>query len=342
MARNVPVTSSGDGRRDLGEREPGDRRRRREAVDPHAVAHLRRPGHGEPVAQDEQRAHRVDGGPERVGLAEDVVEDLQRQRARVSGGQYVADERRQVERALAGEEPVVAAPLQHVHGSRGASASWRKNSFSPGITRIVGRDRCRGTGCGSCPGTGPSAGWSGAAHDAPRVVERVHEPAPGKRFVRDPDAAGRRAVGERVQLLGGEVVVVHRVRRHRRADQHACPRPAAPSRRTCARRAAGSPRARPAAPPRSRGTAGRGRSSGRARRTGRGSARATTARPRGRSRRSPRRRSRPAPTAASLSSSVPDRHTVAMPSLGVTGPGTAPSSVVEMRAASAPRPAWRR
>jgi hypothetical protein len=66
----------------------------------------------------------------------------------------------------------------------------------------------------------PERGVVRAAHYPPRVVVGVHETAPGKGFVRDPDAALRRAVREQVQLLGGEVVVVHRVAGHRRAHEH--------------------------------------------------------------------------------------------------------------------------
>ena len=66
-------------------------------------------------SQDQQRAHRVDRRPVRVGLAEDVVEDLERQRPGVAGVEHAADEAGEVEAALAGEAAVVPAPLQDVH-----------------------------------------------------------------------------------------------------------------------------------------------------------------------------------------------------------------------------------
>ena len=51
----------------------------------------------------------------RVGLAEDVVEDLERQRPVVAGGEHVRGEVGEVEAALPGEAAVVAAPLEDVH-----------------------------------------------------------------------------------------------------------------------------------------------------------------------------------------------------------------------------------
>jgi len=71
---------------------------------------------GQLLLEPEQGAHRVDGGPGRVRLPEDVVEHLERQRPGVAAGEHRPGEGDQVERALPGEEPVVAAPLQHIHG----------------------------------------------------------------------------------------------------------------------------------------------------------------------------------------------------------------------------------
>jgi hypothetical protein len=64
------------------------------------------------------------------------------------------------------------------------------------------------------------AGVVGGPHDAPRVVVLADVPAPGQRLVGDAQAAGVRAVGERAQLLGGESVVVDRLRGDVRADEH--------------------------------------------------------------------------------------------------------------------------
>jgi hypothetical protein len=52
----------------------------------------------------------------------------------------------------------------------------------------------------------------GCPHDPPRVVVVVHVAAPGERLVRDPQPAIGGALGQRAQLLGGQVVVVDRLR----------------------------------------------------------------------------------------------------------------------------------
>ncbi len=76
---------------------------------------VQRGGRRQPVLEDEQRAHRVDRHPPRVAGAEDVVEDLQRERPVVARRQGRAQHARHVQPALPGEQAVVAAPLQHVH-----------------------------------------------------------------------------------------------------------------------------------------------------------------------------------------------------------------------------------
>ena len=157
----------------------------------------------------------------------------------------------------------------------------------------------------------PSAGWSAARDDPPRVVVLADVAAPGERLVGDPQPALGGALGERAQLLGGERVVVDRVGRDVRADQH---RRRAELLHHVELRlgAAQVARETSAAPPRSRGTAGRGRSSGRARRPARAPRPGRAASRSGRSRTARRRRSRRAAAAASFSSSVPLRHTVAI------------------------------
>ena len=60
----------------------------------------------------------------------------------------------------------------------------------------------------------------GRRDDPPGVVVLVDVAAPGERLVGDPQPALGGALGERVQLLGGERVVVDRVGRDVRADQH--------------------------------------------------------------------------------------------------------------------------
>ena len=122
------------------------------------------------LLQRQQRPQRVDRGPARVGLPEHVVEHLERERPGVAGGQHVIQERRQVQGALArgtadGGGSTAARPCPSA-GRRPAAG----RTASPGMSRPL-PGRSRGTGCGSCPGTGPSAGGPRGAR-SPRTARR--------------------------------------------------------------------------------------------------------------------------------------------------------------------------
>ena len=246
------------------------------------------------LLQRQQRTQRVDRGALRVGLPEHVVEDLERQRSGVPGGQHVPEEGRQVERALAREQPVVPAPLEHVHVHRRGVGELQEEQLLAGDVADAGRVGAAGEDVEAVDAQ-PQRGVVGAAHDLPRPFVGVDEPPPGQRLVGDPQPpVGRpRSRGRAAARRWG------RRRRGRPATPRSRPAPgrcrAAPSRRTCARRGAGWSRAPRAAWSRSRGTAGRGRSTGRGRRSGRGSRPRTTATPRSRVRRSRRRRTRQPP-----------------------------------------------
>ena len=159
---------------------------------------------------------------------------------------------------------------------------------------------------------GAERGVVGGLDDPPRVVVLADVPAPGQRLVGDLQAALVGAVGERVQLLGGELVVVDRVRRDVRADQDRVHAELLHHVELGLGAAQVALRAAPAAPPRSRGTAGRGRCSGPS-----ASARSrTSAGASGELIRSGSKISTPskpaAAAASSFSSSVPLRQTVAI------------------------------
>ena len=100
----------------------------------------------------------------------------------------------------------------------GASASWRKNSLSAGISPIVSRLVPRERMWKLSRQT-PSAGWSAASHEPPGVVVLADVAAPGERLVGDAEPARRGPLGERPQLRRGEGVVVDRVGRDVRADE---------------------------------------------------------------------------------------------------------------------------
>ena len=203
--------------RELGEHMTAEPGRRREAGDPEPFTHRRRAAGTYRLLQGQQRAHPVDGGVAGVGLPVDVVEHLKRQRAVISGAQHVSDEAGQVERAQAREEPVVAAPLDHVHGQ----------------PRRVGQLHVEDLGAGDDPDAGgivtagqdveavqaqAEGGMAGVPNDAPGVRVGVDEAPPRQRFVGDAQTTSVRPVGQRVQLLRGQVVVVHGVGGDRRGD----------------------------------------------------------------------------------------------------------------------------
>ena len=187
-----------------------------EAVEPRAV---RQHGAAELVLEHEQRAHGVDRRAVRISLAEDVVEDLQRQRPRVARVQHARDELRQRERALAGEAAVVAAPLQHVHHQpRRVGELQEEDPFSGdlGEPRQVAPDRQDVKGVQA----GPERGMVGGRDDVPGVRVVVDVPAPGERLIGHAQPALPRTRREQVQVLGGQRVVVDRRGRDVRADQH--------------------------------------------------------------------------------------------------------------------------
>ena len=178
-----------------------------------------RGGRREPALEQQQRAHRVDRHPPRIGLAEDVVEDLERERALVAGRQHVLEEAGEVEAALPREAAVVAAPLQHVHDQVRRVRELEEE-------QLLGRDVADAGGVAAAREDveGVDAGAErrvvARLHDPPRVVVVAHVAAPRQRLVGDPEPARAGALGQLPQLRGGERVVVDRLRRHVGADEH--------------------------------------------------------------------------------------------------------------------------
>ena len=174
---------------------------------------------GGPVLQPEQRPQRVYRGAVGVGLAEGVVEDLERQWAVIAGGQDVGDEGRQVEVALAGEEPMVAAPRQHVHAQ-----GWRVRQLQE--EDLVGRnvlDRRRVVAAGQhveAVQAHADVRVVGALDDAPGAAVVVDEPAPGQGFERHLDVVLPGEVAQPTQLVRRYLVGVDTGGRDIAADQH--------------------------------------------------------------------------------------------------------------------------
>ena len=114
------------------------------------------------LLEPDQGPHRVHRGVAGIGLAEDVVEDLQRQRPPIAGGDHPAEEPGQVEAALPGEAAVVAAPLEDVHGQEGGVGQLQEEE-------LVRGDRADGVEVGApermwkLSRQTPSAGWPAAS-----------------------------------------------------------------------------------------------------------------------------------------------------------------------------------
>ncbi len=131
----------------------------------------------------------------------------------------MADEAGQVERAQAREQPVVPAPLNDVHVQlRGVRKLYVEhlgagNDPDPCGVVTTGQDM-------KAVETQAERTMVGMPDDPPGVCVGVDEPAPRQRFVRDAQAALVGPIGQGVQLLGGEVVVVHRVSGYGRAGEH--------------------------------------------------------------------------------------------------------------------------
>ena len=170
------------------------------------------------LVQGQQRPVGIDSGPFRVGLPEHVVEDLQRQRPGIAGGQHVAEERRQVERALPGKQPVVPAPLQDVHvqvrgiGQLQEEQLLAGDLLGPGGVGSAGQDV-------ETVHAEAKGGVTGGPHDVPGSLIGVHEAAPRQCLVGDPHPPALGQGGELVQLVGDPVVVIDGVRRDGRAHQ---------------------------------------------------------------------------------------------------------------------------
>ena len=173
---------------------------------------------GRPVLQERQRAEGVHRRPGDVGLPEDVVEHLERQRAGVPGAHHVGDELRQVEIPLAREEPVMPAPGQHVHAQQRRVRQLQEED-------LVARDLFDGrriVAAGQdveAVQADPDLIMIGKLNDPPSVTVVAHEPAPGQGLVRDPHAVTLSKITEVAELRGDELIIVDGRRAHVAADQ---------------------------------------------------------------------------------------------------------------------------
>ncbi len=174
---------------------------------------------GDPLLQRDQGPFRVDGGAVGGRLAVDVVEHLQRQRPPVARVEHRPGERGEVEGALPGEQPVVPAPLEHVHAQVRGVGELEEEQFVRADGVQAGQVVAPGEHVEAVQAQ-PEGGVVGAPDDLGRVPPGVDVPTPGQRLVGDAEAACGGPLGQGVQVFGGEVVVVDGVGRDRRAHEH--------------------------------------------------------------------------------------------------------------------------
>ena len=162
-----------------------------------------------------------------LGLAEVVVEDLQRPRPVVARGLHVAHEGGQVEAALAREAAVVAAPLEHVHAQHRRVGQLQEEDLVAGDALDLGRVAAAREDVERVQ-AGAQRGMVGALHDRPGVAVVADVPPPGQRLEGDPHAVLLRLLGQR----GAAGPPTARGRRWRPAPRWSrpgwCPRPARP------------------------------------------------------------------------------------------------------------------
>ena len=179
------------------------------------------------LAQGQQRAARVDGDAVGLGLAEVVVEDLQRPRPVVARGLHVAHEGGQVEPALAREAAVVAAPLEHVHAQHGRVGQLQEEDLVAGDALDLRRVAAAREDVERVQ-AGAQRGMVRALHDRPGVAVVADVPPPGQRLEGDPHAVA--AAPPRPAGAAGPPTA--RGRRWRPAPRWSrpagCPRPARP------------------------------------------------------------------------------------------------------------------
>lgn len=162
------------------------------------------------------------GGRFRIGLPEGVVEDLQRQRTPVAGREHVPDEVGQVEGAFAGEQSVMPAPRQHVHGQCGCIGELKEEDLLPRNLR----DGRRIVAAGEHVETVEAESHGrviGEFDDAPRTAVVVDEPSPRQCLERDPESVFGGKVPDPAELVGGHRVVVDGGRRDVAAHQNGEP-----------------------------------------------------------------------------------------------------------------------
>ena len=167
----------------------------------------------------EQRPHRIGRGSPVRNLPEQIIENLQRKRSRITGEQDLFEEVLDIELALTGKVAVVTRPLQHIHDQeRRVGELHEENLLSWNLgdtSRIVAQRQ----GVKAVDDQ-PEMRMVGALDDSPSLRIQLHCPAPSKRLKTYAQVAPRGALRKLVELRRHALFVRDELWRCVRAHEH--------------------------------------------------------------------------------------------------------------------------
>ena len=169
--------------------------------------------------QVQQRAQAVGGILPGGRCTEAVIEDFQRQRATVAGGQDRREEAGHVHFALPREAAEVAAPLQHVHRQdRCVSHLYEENLVARDVADRA-RVALQRQGMETVEDH-PEGRVVSLAHQVPDLLVGVDVAAPGQRFVTDTQATLASMFGKQAQVVDQHLFIAQGIGLDVAAHQH--------------------------------------------------------------------------------------------------------------------------
>jgi len=168
---------------------------------------------------EDQRAQSVASGQACWSRAEFVIEDLERERAPIAGGQHRSQKTDDIEIALSGEVAEMPAPRQQVSRHQWSVGELNKEEFfsrqcsDPGQV-VFERQRMKAVQ------HQPERGVVRVLYDLPRLRPTPDVTTPGQGFVGDAQAATRGALGECSKVRGRSRRIVDRRGVDIAADEH--------------------------------------------------------------------------------------------------------------------------
>src|SRR6266700_1741540 len=171
------------------------------------------------ILQQDQRPQPVSSGARRRAGTKLVVEDFERERPRIAGGDHGFHEVGHGQIALTGKASEMPAPGEDVEAKL-----WRVSQLNQkylfGRNRSNGGDRKRRRQRMEAVENDADRIVVGAAHDLPCIAIIVHMPSPCERFEADTQAAPGSQLAKFAKIGGGPVDTAERGRGYIAADQH--------------------------------------------------------------------------------------------------------------------------